>query len=237
MLAISSAINFNCESGNLVSQDKKDKLLIEAVKSNNAKRTGELLADGANPNAFCPIGEGDYMNTSVLGIAVDEKYLEIAQMLLEHGAEVDKNFFTKDTLGLNFEKAITNQDIEMMKLLIHYKANLNANNTSSPPIFRAKNKEVLDFLVAKGFDINQQESGTGFTFLMRAVESNDVELVRAVLGHQPNLSLELKPVNKLYNFKKLTALEIAKTWGRENEKEAAKQKEIIDLLKASGAKR
>lgn len=238
LLAISTAIGFDCKSKSQIPQETKDEELVKAVKNNNLKKVKELLEDGANPNAFYQIGEDtDYMYGTVLGEAVDEKHLEIARLLLEHGANVDKNFYTKDTLGLNFEKAITNQDIPMMKLLIDYKANLDIDNKSSPAIFRAKNKEVLDFLIDKGFDVNQQENGTGFTCVMRAIIENDVELVKAILGHQPNLNLKLKPVNKLYNFKELTALEIAKIWKREDETETLKQKEIIKLLKEAGAKR
>ncbi len=244
-------------------QESKNIELMKAVESENIEKTEELLKNGANPNYSYKISEqpNDSMYRTLLGLTVDgkirerannvikkdsyvgtdEKQLKIARLLLEYNADPNKNFFTLDKNGQedyvssNLGRAVINQDIPMIKLLIEYHSDPE-KNSSSPLTNSAKSKEVLDLVIASGVDINQQDP-TGFNCLMRAAEANDVEMVKAILAYQPNLALKLKPVNKLYNYKELTALEIAKIWGRENENEISKQKEIIRLLKQASAKK
>lgn len=199
------------------------------------------MESGANPNTFYQLDKNSSFHKTVLGNAVDEKQLEIARLLLEHGANVDKNSFDTDengkeySVGLNFEQAVENQDAPMMKLLIDFRADLDKDTDSLPLIFLTKTKEVLALLVENGFDINQTDSD-GYTRLMRASYENDLDLVKDILQNNPELDIVSKPL-RYYNDEKLTALGLARNSKYTDKNEIAKQKEIITLLKKAGAKK
>ncbi len=255
LLILSFAFGFDCKKLSSVTdeylqtpQTTKDEELFAAIEANDKTKVEELLKQSANPNAFeqsyYKNADGNLEKTkfydTALGNAVNLKQVEIARLLLEHGADVNKGTFSLDKNGQedynssNIKQAVIKQDIPMIKLLIEYHSNLKGG--FEPLIFSAKNKEVTDLLVENGVDINEQDSA-GYTFLIRAVIENNVELVKIALEHNPKLNLKLKPVIKLYNFRELTALGMAKTWTRENPDENLKQKEIIKLLKEAGAKK
>lgn len=222
-------IGFNCKSNisnssSVQSQDEKDEELIEAVADENAEKVNKLLEKGANPNSFSKSPETATLNNTALGIAIDKKNVEIARLLLEKGANVDKKYIDGDTL--NFREAVYHQDVQMAKLLVEFKANTDINNTVSPTILDAETAEMLDFLVAQGFDINAHES-EGRTCLINAVFAQDLALVKAVLRHKPNnLAAKTQPL-PVTDSQQMTALQLAKAYGN---------KEIVDELKKAGAK-
>jgi uncharacterized protein len=222
--------SFNCrnssvsalpDNDNLQIRKKNDIQLVEAVKSENAERVKQLLESGANPNSTYRKSETSDSTTTVLGLAVENKNVEIARLLLEHGADVDRSRTGFDYL--NFRIAINNQDVKMAKLLVSFDAK--TNDDSSPMIRDVKNEELLEFLINRGFDINSQDID-GRTCLTEAVFARDLEMVKAILKHKPNLNLKTKPL-KVLDYKEMTVLQIAKAYNN---------KDIIQELKKAGAK-
>lgn len=237
LITFSLSAGINCNSfffSNLANEkslqirDNKDAELIDAIKSENFEKSKELLEKGASANSSYKISETSEIYETALGLAVRNKNLEIARLLLEHKADVNKSYIGGSYHTLNFRNAVYNQDLAMVKLLADYKADMEKDADSFvPTIFYAGNKEMLDFLVKQGFDINVI-GGEGKTCLIEAVFSNDVDLVKAVLQHKPN-NLNNKTVAiKVTDYKEMTALQLAKAYGN---------KEIIEALKKAGAKR
>ncbi len=205
--------------------------LINAVKSENADEVKRFLADGANPNSFLKISDGLSLNyyETVLGLAVDKKNTDIARLLLDKEANVDKHSFDGNNPPIlwedNFSKATNNEDVKTMKLLVDHHADLTGNKDNPPIITKVKNIEVLDFLVKHGFDINDRDY-EGINILIEAVFDNNVELVKAILKYNPDLNQKTEEL-VFTDYKKLTPLQIAEIYG---------YKEIIRELKKAGAK-
>lgn len=231
----------------LQSQEKKDKELVEAAKSEDYEKVRQLLEQGANPDSFYQISTD--IRQPVLGIAVDEKNVKIAQALLEKGANVNRNSYTLDKdsrenwVRLNFPRAVQNQDIQMMQLLAEYQADMDKDNTSTPLIHSAKNKEVFDFLLANGFDINTRDSFHGRTPLFEAVFNHDLELVKLILQYKPDLYAKNNPVG-MFTCCEYTPLQLTKAMGvldyatgGKDEKASLIYKEIATELKKAGAKK
>ncbi len=256
----SSAFGISCQNLSLtenqnfqISQDTKDKRLLAAIEANDKTEVEKLLTNGANPNAFeqrfyknedAQLEKTEFYDTA-LGLAVDGRRTQIAQLLLEHGANVNKNVFTlsknrqEDFTLSNFHQAVINQDLPMMKLLVAHKAELKEGKEGQPLLFSVNKKEILDFLMEHDFDINEQDSA-GYTYLMISIKSHHpddrtrvageedkLDLIKAILTYKPDLSLKLKPVNRLYEFKELTAMDFAKIY---------QLKDVIKLLNEYEAK-
>lgn len=215
--------------------------LINAIKSGNFDKVKELLENGSNPNSTQEISKSTY--TTALGLAVDRRNVDIARILLEKGANVNKNTFTvisnlhETYPSLNFRTSVVNQDVPMMKLLFQYNADTEKDDKSTPVLCSSNTKETLDFLIGIGFDINIRNIPYGFTCLMQVImhdktvinghEVNAANYVKAILQHNPDLTLKTEPT-QLTGFEEWTALSMAK--GRGNI-------EIIEALENAGAKK
>ncbi len=216
---------------------QQDKLLFEAIERDDAASVKELLERGANANAnvkTTSFNAEEAAYATPLGEAVDRKNVEIAGLLLEHGADVNnQSVWRKSTYSvpshivLNFPYAVSKQDLPMMKLLVEHHADIKDDDEDYPLITKAKTKEVLDYLVSLGFDINARDNYHGFTALFLAVRDNNLDLVKAILQHNPDLTIRTEPT-KVNNYKKMTALQWA---------EAAKNKLIVNELKKQARKK
>lgn len=211
-------------------ENSQDKALFEAVEQNNVARVKEILEQGANANAKVKIfscAEGEPAFSTVLGESVEMKNSQIAKLLLQHGADVNAYFSCGNRVYLNFQRAVVNQDIAMMKLLVGFGAETGRKDDEIQILINAKSKEVLDYLIEIGFDINSRDRIHGFTPLFLAVRDNNLDLVRAILQHKPNLAITTEPT-KINGNKELTVLQLAESIGN---------KEIIQELKRAGINR
>jgi len=231
ILLLSFLAGFNCkntsvsarpDNQSLQTRKDSDAGLIEAINNENTEKVRQLLESGANPDSTYKAA-GTSQSITALGIAVDKKNLEIARLLLEKGANVDLRYVDSDYL--NFRESVSNQDVKMAKLLADFHADTEKNDDSAPIIRDVKDTEMLDFLINLGFDINRQDID-GRTCLTEAIFAGDLQMVKAILQYKPDLSLKTKPL-KVLNYKAMTALQIAKTYGNKN---------IIEELKKAGAK-
>ncbi|MDR3142968.1 MAG: ankyrin repeat domain-containing protein, partial [Tannerellaceae bacterium] len=104
--------------------------LIQAVSQNNIEDTKELLKKGADINFI----EIETKMTPLL-IAVSNFYLDMAELLLENGANPNPDSNRVYTLPLNeaidsavqmtlYDESIENYPIEMIELLLKYKADI-----------------------------------------------------------------------------------------------------------------
>lgn len=241
LLVLSFIVSSDCGKSNsteaqipLISQETKDAELVEAVKVRDIDKARKLLKDGANPDIVYKESKENNIYLTVLRTAVVNKDLETAKLLLSHNSNVNLSTIIYDNniryeYNDNFREATFNQDLPMMKLLADYQIDMKKDEDFAPLIvYAVRNKETLDFLVELGFDISIIDKSEGRTALIEAVLADDVNLVKAILKHKPK-NLEAKTYGlKVFDFQKLTALQIA---------EIHKNKEIIKLLKKAGARK
>ncbi|MFM6122711.1 MAG: ankyrin repeat domain-containing protein, partial [Sphaerospermopsis kisseleviana] len=128
--------------------DKNDNLLLNAAKSGDIKRVGELLATGANVDGC------DRNGTTALMFAANLGYTEIVRSLLDFGANIN---LPRKTYGLTaLMLAASNNQVDIVKLLISKDADINAvNEDGSTALMAAAQKghlEIVQILLNAGAD-------------------------------------------------------------------------------------
>ncbi len=191
--------------------------LLEAVKKNDVPGVRAILGAAANSSEINRRGvTGDLP----LLIAARSGNLEIARLLVEHGAVVDIGKERGDRTPLI--EAAGYGHAEIVKFLITKGADVNARGKGLTPLLNAcagghlrigpagdKPKTIL-VLLENGADVNVQDESwlkTGRTPLMYAVMQGDAALVEAFLAKGARLDLKNKDGD--------TALSLAKKDGLE----------------------
>ena len=121
-----------------------DKTLARAVTQKNIHNVGILLERGADPSQNMRVGY------PILLLAVMTRQHEVARLLLEAGASPNVVHPASKTSAIWY--AARKNDIEMIRLLLQYGADVNAHGT------------------------------TGLTALMEAIENNNAEMVCLLLA-------------------------------------------------------
>ena len=158
-------------------QRKKDEKLIKAVQKGKVEQVRKLLAEGANPNAY-----GDRMayDGSPWGgqtALVYAKKLEIAQILLDAGADIN----AVDQAGWPpLMWAFSPKELEKVKWLIKHGANVNYNRTNRTPLTAAIENdyywERVEALLNAGADVNLRDrKGHGPLYYAKLNNNKKVE--------------------------------------------------------------
>lgn len=159
--------------------------LILAAHMGQAEIVGTLLRLGAKVNArdrtdSVPESRG---NTALIK-AAQRDHADVIQVLVTQGKGIDVNAQTKDGNSPLWFIA-EYEDLAALKLLREHGAKIDiADNVGQSVLvttFLHKNREVLDYLVAQGADINHVDQG-GHTPLMTAVASLGGKDAKAVFG-------------------------------------------------------
>ena len=186
-------------------QDENDEIgtssVIEASKSGNAELVEYLISKGANVHAY------NKHNPHALLVACEGRYLDVMEVLLKHGAYVDITelvCFSDDTC---LHRACKRRDLEMIRLLLKYKASMSVYNQEgySPftTAYKMGYKEVVDLFLEHGVDLNYNVSGWGpnedgvycvpvrdkWTPLMHACDQDDTEMVQRLLAHGADVNI------------------------------------------------
>ena len=173
------------------------KQLKEAVLQGNTAKAEELLQSGAEVN------RSDRWGNAPLHHAVGAKNIEMAKLLLDYKADINKGTYDRRYTPLSY--AVDANNIEMAKLLLGHKANINKQDKWDwTPLLRAvwrNNIEMVQLLLENNADINLPNE-EGQTPLHRAVLENNIGMVRLLLENNAD------PNIKDRNGK--TALDVAK---------------------------
>ncbi len=110
-------------------------MLGKAIKENNISNVKTLIADGLDVNEICQNDgstEDAFCSYTPLGLAIQNTNIEIAKLLIEHGAEINAKFVMNESLIPITELtalalAIKNGDEAMVKLLLENGADINQN--------------------------------------------------------------------------------------------------------------
>jgi len=145
-----------------------------------------LLNAGADPNASLLSGETPLMGASNRGRH------EIARLLLENGADPNINELVGEQTALMW--AAAEKHVEVVRLLVNYKADINArsNREFSPLMFAIRegdgNLEIVNILLEAGANVNDLVLRTGLTPLMMASIGGFEKIAQLLLKHGANPS-------------------------------------------------
>jgi len=141
------------------------------------------------------------------------------KFLIKKGANVNvSDSFGSTPIG----KAAARGNIQMVKLLIVAKADLASESHGNTPLMLAAGAgqiEMVEFFLKQGVPVNQISKLTGRTAIFSAIHSERSEMVRALIRLKADVNvrskLEETPLKEAMN---------------------SKNTEIIEMLKAAGAK-
>jgi ankyrin repeat protein len=123
--------------------------LSSAIMGSHYEMTKLLFDHGATPEVSAYIGK---MDVSLIHYTVSQRDLRFMRLVLSHGADVN----TWGSWGklTPLHVAVRMNDLERVKLLLEYKANINADtgDGATPLFFAALNghKELCEFLLSEG---------------------------------------------------------------------------------------
>ncbi|MGV3591439.1 MAG: ankyrin repeat domain-containing protein [Gammaproteobacteria bacterium] len=155
-----------------------DFMLSNAIGPARIKRVWILLEAGANPNAV-----SRYNGRSAHTNAVLAHQPDIAAALLQHGARVEK--LSADD---EFRVACWHDDLQRADALLQQKPALAKDPQVFSDVARTRNN-LLDWLLAHGFDVNSQ-TADGRSVLHRVAAGNELDEVRALIAHGANPNLK-----------------------------------------------
>ena len=176
-------------------------VVMEASGSGNAELVEYLISKGADVN------DENKHNPHALLIACWGRHLGVMEVLLKHGAYVDATQMgTDSTEDTSLNIACQRGDMEMIRLLLKYGADMNRyNRDGESPFITAylqHNNEAIDLFLESGMDLNCNESRWRYqengqyipirdkwTPLMYACSNNDVEMIKRLLAYGADVNV------------------------------------------------
>ena len=135
---LTTVLFFNfCSAGTSITGPRKE-TLSGAVYYGDITKVRQFLKKGADTNA----------KRSAVSWLGGKNSLQIAKLLIEHGAVIDKALHNKASLS----------DVEVAKLFIKHGADVNAKDSKgNTPLHSVKNMEVAKVLIENGADVNARD--------------------------------------------------------------------------------
>lgn len=153
--------------------------LIIAVGNSYIDTAKILIENGANINAV------DFEGWSALSYVVNNGDIEIAKLLLENKAKI------KGELLLAIKSPIVESRINMMKLLIDNKANINYTDENGfNPLniaIESGNMELTKFLITNGANVNSLMQD-GLSLIGYAIAQNNMDLLQILIENGANVN-------------------------------------------------
>ena len=153
--------------------------LIIAVGNSYIDTAKILIENGANINAV------DIEGWSALSYAVNNGDIEIAKLLLENKAKI------KDELLIAIKSPIVESSINMMKLLIDNKVNINYTDEDGfNPLniaIESRDMELTKFLITNGANVNSLMQD-GVSLIGYAIAQNNMDLLQMLIENGANVN-------------------------------------------------
>lgn len=153
--------------------------LIIAVGNSYIDTAKILIENGANINAV------DIEGWSALSYAVNNGDIESAKLLLENKAKI------KDELLIAIKSPIVESRINMMKLLIDNKANINYTDENGfNPLniaIESGDMELTKFLITNGANVNSLMQD-GVSLIGYAIAQNNMDLLQILIENGANVN-------------------------------------------------
>jgi uncharacterized protein len=161
-----------------ITDDGKGNWLILALELGQIDTATLLIKNGAHVNQ-----QEKLNNDFPLHLAAKNGYVEIVQMLCEHGADLK---LCRDPGITAFRTAQSNGHTEVMKILLEYEDDINQADTKgkTPLHFAAIHHQtsIMEFLLDNGANPNVAEYNQK-TPLFYAIRNNNIEGVKLLLEH------------------------------------------------------
>ena len=168
-------------------------LMIAAV-ANARNAAAELVACGADVNAraLAVVRGDEFESGTPLSYAAWNNSLEMAKLLIEHGADVNVDFWDGET---PLHSAASNNSLEMAKLLIERGANVSAltryfRDRSLAPLNHAASNNSLEMakllIEHGGADVDPIERDASYIYwppLHEAASNDFLEMAKLLLEH------------------------------------------------------
>ncbi len=139
---------------NLNLQDNEGRTALLWAASNSLPNAKILVANGAKVNLAANDGMTPFLQAS-LGVSSGKVPIEMCDLLRKNGANINAALTKISAIGWTaLHYAIINSDVELVKYLIKYGANVNkATGEGSTPLYLAKlnnNEEIISTLKNAG---------------------------------------------------------------------------------------
>ncbi|KAH0608836.1 uncharacterized protein H6S33_001064 [Morchella sextelata] len=129
-----------------------------------------------------------YHGYTALHYAVNEAHIEVARLLIDHGADVSARDSGQKT---PLHEALERGHLEIARLLIDHGADVSAKSSyQSTPLHEAAEEgylEIARLLIDHGADVSARDSGQR-TPLHEAAERGHLEVARLLIDHGANVS-------------------------------------------------
>lgn len=127
----------------------------------------------------------DNLGYTALTYAILSNNLDIIEILFKNGASIN----IKD-----LEFALSNNKTDILIFLINHNIDINLVTNTNESFFQLaiyyQNKNIINILLTKDININNQESEYGLTALHQSIISNDLELTKKLLAHNTDVNLQ-----------------------------------------------
>ena len=135
-------------------KDSEGKTALLWAASNSLPNAKILVANGANINIATNDGMTPFLQ-STLGVSSGKVTIEMCDLFRKKGANINASLTKRSAMGWTaLHYAAINGDVELVKYLIKYGANVNkSTGEGSSPLYLAKlgnNKEVISILKKAG---------------------------------------------------------------------------------------
>ncbi len=164
--------------------DKSDwsKIMLATYKG-NYKRMEKLIQKA------CEVDYSTKAGVTALIIAIRKQDLKATNILLNTGKIDVKNYNNVIRLACLY------QNVEILKLLVSYKFPLKFDEANSSPLIAAcsfGSKEIVEYLISIGANVNIQAEIDGITPLMLAVGGGEIEKVKILLRNGADKNIKDK---------------------------------------------
>ncbi len=156
--------------------------LMIAVSNDEVEIVEFLLQQGADINLT-------FNGWTALMEAADEGALSSMKLLLKAGAKVDY-YWTQDS-PTAISMAASEGHLDCIQLLLDNGANINGTGKSLPPLHIAAAEDrtaIIDYLIAKGVNINKKDAG-GRTALMYAAAEGQDNTIKKLIESGADISI------------------------------------------------
>lgn len=169
---------------NMLSLNKK---IIAIYGNSNKSRKTKVNKFDININA-----QFGYYNINCINEAMDHENIDLIDLLLQNGANVNSKTSTKDTILF---KALEKKNIDIVKLLLGYGATVNilGQDGDSPLSYAIENCDcqMVDTLLQNGANVNFKNSNNDIPLILAAnnPEAN-LEIVEILVQYGANLDAQ-----------------------------------------------
>jgi ankyrin repeat protein len=177
-------------------------VLVRAAGSGRTAIVGALLDAGANSNATAPV-DGDQGGwPSALMAAAGEGHLDVVELLIARGADVNANYeAVEQTFPTALLAAIASGRAEVVRALLDAGADISAKGVMGLEAIHDaaldSDLEIVELLLAHGAEVDTRD-GLGGTPLMWAAGAGQVKMVRLLIARGANVNARDDATRRAY---------------------------------------